>query len=131
MPGNPLTVEEIPYSWERQAGKSHSKHFAPVRRSPKWDQRDVEKKMMIVELTLIQDAEGQKREIRFQTFHPHEPGKFDMVEAIVIGHVWGRELDQGHTEKEKEEKCDGNKSFLHQGMLPGVINNRLRECQSF
>ena len=60
----------------------------------------MEKKMMIVELILIQDAQWQIGKIRLETFRPHQPRQFDVVEAIVIGHVWRDKLDQSHAEKE-------------------------------
>ena len=56
----------------------------------------MEQKMVIVELALIQDAQRQVRKIRLESLRPHQPSKLDMVEAVVIGHVWRGELDQRH-----------------------------------
>ena len=83
----------------------------------------MEKKMMIIELTFIQNAQRKIRKIGFQSFSAHKPGKLDVVETVVIGHVRRDELDQSHTQKEEQEKCDGNKLFSHHGTLPGVRDN--------
>jgi hypothetical protein len=48
----------------------------------------VEKKMMIVEFVLVQDAQGQPREGGLEAFRPHQPCQFDVIEAVVVGHVW-------------------------------------------
>ena len=63
----------------------------------------MEKKVMVVKFVGIEYALWQPGEIRFQPFGAHQAGQLDMIEAIIVWHVGGHKLCEGHTPKKQEE----------------------------
>ena len=69
----------------------------------------MKKKMVVVELILIENAQWQPWKLRLQAFRPHQPGQFDVIVTVIIGHIGCDKLDDGHHRKKQDEKKGRNK----------------------
>ena len=56
---------------------------------------------------------------------------FEVIEAVIIGHVWRDKLDQSHAHNKTEEKCNWNKMFLHARSLQWLTQGCLFKLHSF
>ena len=53
---------------------------------------------------------GLARNFRcFSISDEHHTCKFNMIETVIIGHVWCGKLNQSHAENEQEKQCEGKK----------------------
>ena len=76
---------------------------------------------MIIELILIENAEWQPQKGWLESLCAHQLCEFNMIETIIIGHIWRGKLNKCHAKDEHEEKPErkkyGEQAFLHRMIL--------------
>src|SRR3990172_2791334 len=67
----------------------------------------MKQKMVVVEFSFVQYAQGKPGEFRLQSLCAHEPCKLDVIKTVIVRQIRCGELHCAHSQKEDHEQQDG------------------------